>query len=455
MAHIGWQYLGEKEKEIMEISIEGPACVNGSITLPGDKSISHRALIFSSLSNGKTKVENILLSDDCLSTVSVLRKLGVRVSINHRMKSATVWGKGKRGFSKPSSRLFCGNSGTTMRLMAGILAGQGFTSVLYGDESLNDRPMRRVVEPLSLMGANLEAVKKRVKGRTGLFPPLTVKPGNLVGTRIKLNIASAQVKSAVLLAGLYAKGITCVKEPFQSRDHTERLLEAFGVKLLRKSNWLCISGLDELKAPGWLYVPGDISSAAFFIALALLSPNSVLRLNKVGINPSRAGFLNAVQKMGGDISFKNKRKSGEPYADIVVKSSRLRGIKVKAKEIPLLIDEIPILAVCAAFARGKTRIENVGELRVKESDRVKAIQYNLRKIGAQVDVLKKDGREDIVITPAKQPKPAKFRSFNDHRIAMAMAIAGLLIDGRSAIDDGSCVGISFPEFWTLLKRVVK
>ncbi len=438
----------------MEVSIEGVASARGLISIPGDKSISHRALIFSAIAEGRTKVRNLLIAEDCLSTADVLKKLGVKLSVNKRLKTATVLGKGKYGLQRPEKRLYCGNSGTTMRLMSGVLAGQCFNAALYGDKSLNLRPMARVADPLSKMGAVISGRYLKKGGKKNIFPPLRIKGRELHGTRVQIHVASAQVKSAVLLAGLYAKGITCVKEPYQSRDHTERMLDIFGVKLLKKSGWLCISGLDELKSPGEIYVPGDISSAAFFIALAVITPNSNLILEKVGINPTRAGLVDVLKKMGAKISFKNTVKSGEPYADIVVKSSKLKGVRVKAKDLPLLIDEIPILAVCASFARGKTYIENVAELRVKECDRIKALQYNLRRMGVKVEVVKKDGREDMIIYPTKL-KAAKLRSFSDHRIAMAMAIAGLACEGRTIIDDGSCVNISFPEFWTLLKRVIK
>ncbi len=428
------------------------------IVVPSDKSISHRALIFSAISDGKVEIENLLFAGDCLSTAGVLSDLGIPISLSRKSRSAVVVGKGKFGLSRPKKMLFAGNSGTTMRIMTGLLSGQSFDSVIDGDASLRRRPMLRVIRPLLEMGARIRGRQARIKGRQDVFAPLEIQGSRLAGRRIVSDVASAQVKTAIVLAGLCAEGRTYYREPILSRDHTERLLKDFGIQLCRHNGWLVIDGSKHLVSPGMVFVPGDISSAAFFMGYAAISPSTELMIRRVGINPSRLGVVRVLKRMGVKITFLNKINSPEPYADIVVKSSNLRAVRVKAEEIPSLIDEVPIIAVVAAFARGRTQIEGVDELRVKESDRLYALAYNLGKFGVRVDIKEKKTRTDLVIYGGgrfSRPR-GRLRSFSDHRIAMSMAVLlarlGLPIE---KLDDRECAAISYPEFWDTLEAVTK
>ncbi len=428
------------------------------IVVPSDKSISHRALIFSAISNGRIEIENLLFAEDCLSTADVLSRLGISISLSKKLRRAVVIGKGKFGFTMPRETLFAGNSGTTMRIMTGLLAGQAFDSVIDGDASLRRRPMLRVISPLLEMGARIRGRVARIKGRRDVFAPLEIEGSRLIGRRIVSNVASAQVKTAVILAGLCAEGRTYYREPILSRDHTERLLKDFGIHLIRRKGWIIVDGGRNLISPGRIFVPGDISSAAFFMGYAAISPSTEVVIKRVGINPSRLGVVRVFKRMGVKITFLNKVNSPEPYADIVVKSSNLKAVQVKAEEIPSLIDEVPIIAVVAAFAKGKTQIEGVDELRVKESDRLYALAYNLGKFGIRVDIKQRKTRTDLIIHGGRgfsRPK-GMVKSFSDHRIAMSMAVLlarlGLPIE---KLDNRDCTAISYPEFWDTLEAVTK
>lgn len=426
------------------VSQSGP--LRGEITVAPDKSISHRAVIFSALAQGLGTVENFLLAEDTLSSCSCLRQLGI--AIEQDGSHLRIYGGGLHGLREPSSILDCGNSGTTMRLLAGLLAGQRFFSVLSGDQSLNRRPMKRVMEPLRARGADLW-------GRNGgENPPLAIKGNQLKGLHYRLPMASAQVKSALLLAGLTADGATVLNEPEKSRDHSEKMLKAMGADLEVNGLEITLSPGREL-APQAFLVPGDISSAAFFIVAASLVPGSELLIRDVGINSTRDGLLEVMVQMGGNIKLENRRIiGGEEVADIVVTSASLRGTHLKGDIIPRLIDEIPILAVAMAGADGESIVEGAGELRVKETDRIAAICSELGKLGIQIEE-----REDgFVITGRPDITGSNKGSYcvdshGDHRIAMSMAVAALCMPGETRIEGTEAVSISFPEFWNLLKKL--
>ncbi|OGF44815.1 MAG: 3-phosphoshikimate 1-carboxyvinyltransferase [Candidatus Firestonebacteria bacterium RIFOXYA2_FULL_40_8] len=423
------------------LKVSSSTGLSGILRIPGDKSISHRAIMFGSLASGKTAIRNFLQSEDCLSTMDSFKKMGIK--IRRKGETVTVFGKGLYGLKVPKTILNANNSGTTTRLMLGILAAQAFTSKITGDKSLCKRPMRRVADPLREMGAS-------ITGRDGgNYTPLTITGGLLKGINFKSKVASAQVKSAVLLAGLYAKGKTCVTEPEKSRDHTERMLKYFGVKLEIKGNTVCVKSGQELRGRK-IEVPGDISSAAFFIVAALITPNSKLVLKNVGINPTRTGIIDALKKMGAKIKIVNKRNMKfEPVADLVVETSKLKGTVIGGKIIPRLIDEIPVLAVAAALAKGKTVFKDAGELRVKESDRIKTLCTELNKFGVKT----KEFKDGFVVYGSSKPRGAKSISYGDHRIAMSMAVLALVSEGRSEIKDTACVKTSFPEFFKLFRKI--
>lgn len=417
--------------------------IKGEISIPGDKSISHRAVMIGSLARGKTRITNFLSSADCLATVECFRRLGVEISL--KGNEVEVLGKGLRGL-KPSGKILdVGNSGTTIRLLSGILAGQSFETTVTGDESIQRRPMGRIVKPLRLMGARVEGRKVGDE----IYAPLKISGGNLAAIEYELPVASAQVKSAVLLAGLYASGITAVVEKTPSRDHTERMLEHFGAEIR-------IQGLRTEVVGGWEFegeevdIPGDVSSAAFFLIAALIVPDSQLRILNVGINPTRTGIIDVLHRMGAELEVQNERiLSQEPRADILIKSSKLEAVRLEGEIIPRIIDEIPILAVAATQAEGITEIRGAKELRVKESDRLATISSELRKMGADV-VEFEDGLK--IIGPT-QLKGARVKSYGDHRIAMSMAIAGLAARGETIIEDVDCIETSFPGFEWLLRRI--
>lgn len=415
--------------------------LRGTITVPGDKSISHRAVMFGALAEGTTKVTGFLQGADCLSTIDCFRRLGI--SIENTPEEIIIHGKGLYGLTAPSGFLDVGNSGTTMRLLSGILSGQFFVSTLTGDASIQSRPMKRIIEPLSLMGADI----KSVHGND--CAPLTIAGDRLHSISYTSKVASAQVKSAILLAGLYADGVTSVTEPVRSRNHTELMLSAFGAAIHTKGTTASITPGDELYAQE-ITVPGDISSAAYFIAAGLLVPDSELLIQNVGINPTRDGMLKVCRQMGGNITLLQERiQSGEPVADLLVKSSDLKGTVIEGDLIPTLIDELPVLAVLACMAEGTTIIRDAAELKVKESDRIAVMTEHLKAMGADVTPTE-DG---MIIRGGKPLHGAVIDSHQDHRIAMSFAVASLIADGETNILDDACVNISYPGFYADLEAL--
>lgn len=409
--------------------------LHGKLTIPGDKSISHRAVMFGALAQGTTRITHFLEGADCLSTISCFQTMGIHIQKNK--DEVLVEGKGLHGLQAPLDILDVGNSGTTTRLISGILAGQDFTSRLTGDASICQRPMGRIITPLSLMGAQITS-----QNQNGCAP-LTIQGGHLHGIHYQSPVASAQVKSCVLLAGMYADAPTSVTEPVLSRNHTELMLNYFGAQVTSKGTTAAILPQPDLKARD-ITVPGDISSAAYFIAAGLLVPGSEILLCNVGINPTRDGLLRVCQAMGGDITLLNVRNDGEPTADLLIRSSSLHGTEIKGEIIPALIDEIPMIAVMAAFAEGTTVIRDAAELKVKESDRIQVMTDNLTRMGADVEALP-DG---MIIHGGKPLHGATIDSHKDHRIAMSFAVAGGICEGSLTITDGECVNISYPEFYT-------
>ena len=407
--------------------------LRGELTVPGDKSISHRAVMFGSLAQGTTRITHFLEGADCLSTISCFRKMGVDIERN--ASEILVHGKGLHGLSAPSEILDVGNSGTTTRLISGILAGQSFTSELNGDASIQSRPMKRIMTPLQSMGADIVSIKGNG------CAPLRITGKSLQAVHYQSPVASAQVKSCVLLAGMYADGITRVTEPVLSRNHTEIMLNYLGAKVTSQGTTASIEPEPLLKARE-IQVPGDISSAAYFIAAGLLTPDSQILLRNVGINPTRDGILKVCRAMGADITLLNVNEEGEPVADLLIRSSQLHGTTVEGSIIPTLIDEIPMIAVMAAFAEGTTVIRDAAELKVKESDRIAVVTEGLRRMGADIQPTE-DG---MIIHGGKPLQGAKINSYLDHRIAMSFAVAGTICDGTMDIVKGDCVNISYPEF---------
>lgn len=416
--------------------------VRGDISVPGDKSISHRSIMLGSIANGTTTITNFLRGEDNFSTMAAFRAMGV--VIDDDGQTVTVRGRGLRGLQEPDDVLDCGNSGTTIRLMTGLLSGQRFFSVLTGDQYLRKRPMKRVTEPLSRMGA-------QINGRgNGTLAPLAITGTNLSGIDYQSPIASAQVKSALMLAGLYADGVTTISEPTLSRDHSERMFRYFGASLETNGATVTVRGGQELQGRE-ICVPGDISSAAFFLVAALIRPNSELLIRNVGVNPTRTGVIDILQAMGGDIVLQNQREvSGEPVADLLVRSSRLQGIEIGGDLVPRAIDEFPAICVAAALAEGTTTVRDARELRVKETDRIAAMAANLRLIGAGSIEENEDG---MVIQGVESLAGGTVTSFGDHRIAMSLSVAALACRTAVAVDDVSCVATSFPGFFELLSKV--
>ena len=421
-----------------EIRIKPVRCLKGKSTLPGDKSISHRAIILASLVRGKTLVSGISKGEDVLNTTRAFQSMGIEIQ-GLGSNSLTIQGKGLRGLSQPRDIIDCENSGTTMRLLSGILAGQNFSSTITGDESLRRRPMDRIVEPLGKMGARIE----------GRFAPLKIAGGRLNAISYQTPIPSAQVKSAILLAGLYAQGKTEVTEPTKSRDHTERMLKYLGADIEVKNLMASITGGKELLAKP-INIPGDISSASFFMVGAILLSGSHIKLSGVGLNPTRTGVIDVLKKMGAEIEIGNLREeNNEPLGDIIIRESRLKGITIGGEIIPRVIDELPILTVAATQAEGKTIIKDAKELRIKETDRIRALNINLSKMGVAVEE-----REDgLIIQGPCQLEGARVDSFADHRMAMALAIAGLIARGETIVSDIECIKTSFPEFEEILERL--
>ncbi len=421
--------------------------LTGKIRVPGDKSVSHRSVMFSAIAKGKVRVRNFLEAADCLSTAACMRALGAGVE-RQADGSFLVTGVGLHGLKEPQGVLDAGNSGTTLRLLLGILAAQPFFSALSGDASLSRRPMGRVVEPLTRMGAT-------IRGRgANRFLPLAVLPheGSLRAMDYESPVASAQVKSAVLLAGLYAERETCLTEPALSRDHTERMLSAFGARIEREGTKVTIEPADELFAPEEIVVPGDISSAAYWLVAASLIEGSDIILQDVGVNPTRTGILDVLSDMGANITIDNERESGgEALADIRVRTASLRGTSFGGEIIPCLIDEIPILAVAALFADGDTVISGAAELRVKETDRLAAVTTELNRLASGAVEAKEDG---MVIHGGRTLSPASCRTYDDHRMAMSLAVAGAAGVGVT-LDAPSCVNISYPSFYQTLDGLVQ
>lgn len=414
--------------------------LHGEITVPGDKSISHRAVMFGSLAKGTTRITHFLEGADCLSTISCFRKMGIDIENNNG--EILVHGKGLRGLSSPTDILDVGNSGTTTRLISGILAGQNFVSELTGDNSIQSRPMKRIMTPLLSMGADITSIK----GNNCV--PLRIAGHPLKAIHYDSPVASAQVKSCVLLAGMYSDGVTSVTEPVLSRNHTEIMLNYFGAQVTSEGTTASIVPEPSLHARE-ITVPGDISSAAYFIAAGLLVPGSEILLKNVGINPTRDGLLRVCKDMGADITMLNVNMDGEPTADLLVRTSSLHGTTVGGEIIPTLIDEIPMIAVMAAFAEGTTIIKDAKELKVKESDRILVMAENLSRMGA--DITPTD--DGMIIHGGKPLHGAVIDSYLDHRVAMSFAIAGLLCDGPLSIKGGDCVKISYPEFYEDLYRL--
>ncbi len=408
--------------------------LKGTLSVPGDKSISHRAVMFGALANGTTKISGFLKGADCLSTIQCFRQMGI--DIEEDQSDLLVHGKGLHGLSAPDATLNAGNSGTTTRLISGILAGQDFSCTLTGDSSIQSRPMNRIMRPLLAMGGDITSLKGNG------CAPLAIHGKPLHAIDYFSPVSSAQVKSCILLAGMYAEGTTSVTEPVLSRNHTEIMLQYFGANIACSHNTASISPEPHLEAREIL-VPGDISSAAYFIAAGLLTPNSEILLKNVGINPTRSGLLHVCKNMGADITLLNTNMEGEATADILIRTSSLHGTTISGEIIPSLIDEIPMIAVMAAFADGTTVIKDAQELRVKESDRISVVTENLRRMGADV-IPTEDG---MIINGGKPLHGAVIDSHLDHRIAMSFAVAGTICDGFLSINGGECVNISYPEFY--------
>ncbi|WP_125140885.1 3-phosphoshikimate 1-carboxyvinyltransferase [Clostridium transplantifaecale] len=415
----------------------------GELTVPGDKSISHRSIMFGSLADGLTEVRGFLQGADCLSTISCFTKMGITIENNG--DTVLIHGKGPKGLTAPAGVLDCGNSGTTTRLISGILAAQDFNVTLTGDESICKRPMKRIMEPLSMMGAHIES-----KYNNGCAP-LEITGSRLHGTHYLSPVASAQVKSAVLLAGLYADGETRVTEPYVSRNHTELLLSAYGADVHTEGTTAILrpgNPLEGLK----LTVPGDISSAAFFIAAALIIPDSEILIRNVGVNPTRDGMLHVCRMMNGNVTLLNEtNESGEPTADLLIRSSALKGTVIEGSIIPTLIDELPMIAAMACFAEGTTLIRDAAELKVKESNRIAVMTENLRAMGADVE----ETDDGMIIRGGRPLHGAVIDSKKDHRIAMTFAVTALAAEGETEILDADCVNISYPGFYSDLHRLFR
>ena len=403
----------------------------GQIKVPGDKSISHRAVMLGSLANGVTEISGFLKGADCLSTIDCFRKMGIDIDING--ENVTVHGNGLRGLKKPDEMLYTGNSGTTTRLLCGILAGQNFDTSITGDASIQKRPMGRVVKPLSMMGAKIE----------NEYCPLYITGTKLHGIDYKMPVASAQVKTAIILAGLYADGETVIHEIEKSRDHTELMLSAMGADLTVDNLDITVKPTNDLTAVN-VDVPGDISSAAFFLVLGAIMPNSQITVTNVGVNPTRTGIIDVLKAMGADITLENIHTSaGETVADITVRSSSLKGTIVGGDIIPRLIDELPIIAVAAVFSDGQTVIKDAQELKVKETNRIRAVVDEFNKCG--IDITETD--DGMIINGGKSIHGADFKTYGDHRMAMSLTVLAQLADGESTLDDSDCACVSYPTFF--------
>ena len=416
--------------------------LRGELTVPGDKSISHRSVMFGALADGLTEIHGFLQGADCLSTISCFSKMGI--SIENQGETVLVHGRGLHGLTAPDSVLDCGNSGTTTRLISGILSAQKFDTTLTGDASIQKRPMKRIIDPLSQMGAKIESVNGNG------CAPLHITGSPLHSIHYNSPVASAQVKSSILLAGLYADGETRVTEPYISRDHSERMLSAFGADIHTEGTTAILQPAKQLYGQKIL-VPGDISSAAFFIAAGLIVPDSEILIENTGINPTRAGILKVCEDMGGDITLLNERtEGGEKIADILVRTSKLHATTIEGDIIPTLIDEIPVIAVMAAVAEGTTVIKDAAELKVKETDRIETVTDNLKAMGA--DVTPTD--DGMIIHGGNPLHGTSIHTLLDHRIAMAFSIAALVAEGNTKILDSKCVDVSYPTFYDTFEALL-
>ena len=427
----------------MERTVHGGARLEATVVPPGDKSISHRAALLNAISDGQAKVTNFCVGDDRTSMLGCLRGLGVKIeeSVEDGIETFTINGMGLDGLSEPSDYLYAGNSGTTMRLVSGLLASQPFFSVITGDSSLRGRPMKRILTPLSMMGA-------QVMGRGGgSLAPLAFDGGGLRGIEYEMPVASAQLKSSILIAGLFAEGETSVIQPAESRDHTERMMGSMGADVEKDGLRLTVRG--SRLASLDMQVPCDISGAAFWLVAGAAHPDARVTVRGVGINPSRTGVLDVLRDMGANIRVENAREVGnEPSADLVVETSNLNGVEISGDVIPRVIDELPVLAVAASQAKGQTVIRDASELRVKESDRIAATVAGLAALGAKI----RETEDGMIIEGGSKLKGAEVESFGDHRIAMSMAVAGLIANGATTIGDSEAADVSYPTFWGELEN---
>lgn len=422
----------------MNVTIKPKRNIKKTLSVPGDKSISHRAVMFGAIAEGTTEIEGFLMGDDCLSTIKCFRQLGIDIEVNEN--KVIVHGKGLYGLSKPDTILDVGNSGTTLRLITGLLAAQSFSCEITGDKSIQKRPMDRVITPLSQMGANIE----------GKFCPIKINGSKLKAIEYTLPVASAQVKSAILLASLYVDSQTCIIEPAPTRDHTEIMLNYLGANIQKDGNKIISNKVNQLYAKN-IVVPADISSAAYFIVMGLIVPDSEILITNVGCNFTRTGIIDVLKDMKADISVLNERNvCGEVVADILVRTSELKSTTIGGSIIPRLIDEIPIIAVAACFAQGKTVIKDASELKVKESNRIKTIATELNKMGANI-VETDDG---MIIEGSRSLKGTTVESYNDHRVAMSLAVAALVADGNTTINNADCTDISFPDFFKYIDSLI-
>jgi len=432
----------------MDIEIKPIGRVRGSIKISGDKSISHRLVIIGSISQGMTSGANFLSGDDCMRTVDAFRQMGVSIKI--KGDKIDIAGVGLKGLKKPDKELYLGNSGTSMRLLSGILAAQDFETVLTGDESLNSRPMARIINPLRMMGSEISSLYNNG------CPPLKIIGKKLRSIIYKTPVASAQVKSCILLAGLYPKGETCITEPLKSRDHTERMLKAFGASVRNTKDTACVMPGSKLKGKK-IIIPGDISSAVFFMVLAMTLVGSEVNLIGVGANPTRSRIIDIFKRMGANIKIKMDESRFEPVCDLSIFSSELKSTIVKEEEVPQIIDEIPALCVAAAHANGVTEIRGAGELRVKETDRILSICENLKALGVDItsrgDTIFVRGQRKRIATPKKISGLVTLKSYKDHRTAMAICVAAVSSDAACRIKDIECINTSFPRFFDMLNKL--
>ena len=422
----------------------GIKSLKGELTIPGDKSISHRSVMFGAISRGKTTISNFLPGEDCLSTIACFRALGVDINMDDPDK-VVINGKGFEGLKEPEEILDVGNSGTTIRLMMGILSGRPFFSVIKGDASIGKRPMTRVTKPLSQMGAIIDGREK------GEFTPLAIRGGNLKGIEYTLPVASAQVKSSILFAGLQAEGVTTIYEPSKTRDHTERMIRKFGGEVTSDGLVVSVKGGQNLHGTD-VYVPGDISSAAFFLVAGAVLPDSELILKNVGLNPTRTGIIDVMKEMGADMEIINQRGDEfEPIGDIIIRTSSLKSTEIEGDMIPRLIDEIPVIALLATQAEGTTVIRDAEELKVKETNRIDTVVNELRKLGANIEATD-DG---MIIRGRTSLTGGTVSSHGDHRIGMMLAIAALLAKEPVYLENPDAISISYPEFFTHLQSVIE